>query len=43
MKSAAGGLCAILAGNSAAGGGEIELDDCEAVREGEERLWPNMV
>merc|ERR1719272_434431 len=33
MKSAAGGLCAILAGNSAAGGGEIELDDSEAAAE----------
>lgn len=32
LKSAVGGgLCAILAGNAAAGGGEIELDDCEAV------------
>ena len=27
------GLCAILAGNSASGGGEIELDDCEAASE----------
>jgi hypothetical protein len=27
------GLCAILAGNSASGGGEIELDDCEAAAE----------
>merc|ERR1719181_824249 len=33
LKSAVGGLCAILAGNSAAGGGEIELDDCEAAAE----------
>ena len=32
LKSAVGGLCAILAGNSAAGGGTVELDDCEAVR-----------
>ena len=32
LKSASG-LCAILAGNSAAGGGEIELDDCEAAAE----------
>merc|ERR1719253_1559773 len=30
---AGSGLCAILAGNSASGGGEIELDDCEAAAE----------
>ena len=41
LKSAVGGLCAILAGNSAAGGGEIELDDCEAVRHGSLRLRGN--
>ena len=34
LKSAVGGLCAILAGNSAAGGGTVELDDCEAVPAG---------
>ena len=33
MGGAGSGLCAILAGNSAAGGGEIELDDCEAAAE----------
>ena len=33
VVGAGSGLCAILAGNSAAGGGEIELDDCEAAAE----------
>merc|ERR1719313_1684075 len=33
VGGAGSGLCAILAGNSAAGGGEIELDDCEAAAE----------